>query len=934
VSGPSEHDYIVAFRDAMSAGGVPYSGEIIADGELHRIHVTGDKRGSRNGWLLLHIDERPAGAFGTWKGLTHKWTAEGLREMSAQERAEFARKAAEKRASKAAEEAARNAAAAALATSMWEAATDVADHPYLARKGVPSFGLRVGDYVKEFRPGADGVARQKRFKGALLIPLRDTTRAITSLQAVFPESTEISGQLRDKDFVYGGRKEGCFFTIGKPTERDGVLTVVVVEGYATGASVHIATGLAVIVAFDSGNLLPVARAARRLMPDARIVIAGDNDLWTRKPTGEAWNPGVEKGMAAAIDVEGLFVAPRFASDEGKPTDFNDLHQREGIDAVERQVLAALAPAPAAPADFVPPWDAVNPDNNGQEGPPPAVDEDDEACSDHFRVLGHDRDNIHVYQYRLKLIQSRPMTAWSESALITLAPLQWWEREFPKAGGGINTRTAHNWLMRMAERKGFFDPNCRRGRGAWHDDGRVVYHFGDRLLIDGVMQDGLKIDSSNVYEQSGRLRLPSNMALTSSEAKVIFTACEAFHWTRPASAILLAGWCALAPLGGALRWRPHIWLTGGAGSGKTTILDAVLYLMNGCAVYAQGNSTEAGIRQTLKTDAIPVMFDESEQNNDREVLRIQNILSMIRQSSTESDAKTLKGTTGGDAQIYDIRSMFCLSSIQVGMKHQADVERVSVLALKPKSEAKGQASENWRKIQAAIADLKASPDLPARLMRRSIDLLPVTLKNIGVFSQAAAEAFGTQRDGDQYGTMMAGAWSLFRDRPATLEEARAMIARYDWSDYLEGQEVDESEKALSALLGKLVRFKHTELSVYELIAAATNRPTESVRTVDADDAKAQLLRYGLRVEYTTSNLADARLMVAYSDNVPELAKLMADSPYATDLKGQLLRVKGAERTATVKRFLAAVSRAVSIPMTRVFDDLGEPELDPFGEDMPF
>jgi hypothetical protein len=151
----------------------------------------------------------------------------------------------------------------------------------------------------------------------------------------------------------------------------------------------------------------------------------------------------------------------------------------------------------------------------------------------------------------------------------------------------------------------------------------------------------------------------------TDSDLIYEVASSFGWSKPSSAILLTGWVALAPICGALHWRPNIWITGGAGSGKSTVLnDFVNYLMNGYAIYAQGNSTEAGIRQTLKWDALPVLFDESEQNNEREAMRVQQIIALIRQSSTESAARTLKGTQGGAAMDFMIRSMFCLSSIQV------------------------------------------------------------------------------------------------------------------------------------------------------------------------------------------------------------------------------------------------------------------------------
>src|SRR5690606_732307 len=107
-----------------------------------------------------------------------------------------------------------------------------------------------------------------------------------------------------------------------------------------------------------------------------------------------------------------------------------------------------------------------------------------------------------------------------------------------------------------------------------------------------------------------------------------------RWSMDGSAALLAGWCFLSPICGALPWRPHIWLTGGAGSGKTEVANSYVYSMvRGMGIQVDGGtSTEAGVRQELQSDAIPVLIDEAESNNLRERLKMENILALIRQAS--------------------------------------------------------------------------------------------------------------------------------------------------------------------------------------------------------------------------------------------------------------------------------------------------------------
>lgn len=179
------------------------------------------------------------------------------------------------------------------------AAPAPADHPYLVTKGIKPHGLRF-----------DGVN--------LLVPMRDTAGDLYSLQRIAPDG--------DKRFQPSGQVKGCYFSIGKLTKADGVL--IVAEGFATGASIHEATGQAVAVAFNAGNLLPVAEALRNKYPALRIIVAADDDVNT------PGNPGVTKATEAARAVGGLLAVPDFGANRpDKATDFNDLHQKVGAAAV-------------------------------------------------------------------------------------------------------------------------------------------------------------------------------------------------------------------------------------------------------------------------------------------------------------------------------------------------------------------------------------------------------------------------------------------------------------------------------------------------------------------------------------------------------------------------------------------------------------------------
>lgn len=371
-------DITEQFRMAMAEAGLRYDGPILADTDkVQRFTVDGDRKKSLNGWYVLYSDGVPAGEFGCWKrNVSATWCAKRGSDMTQAEREAANKRIDDARERRRQYELARQAEAAESAAITWEAAEPATDHPYLQRKHVQSYGLRVGRWTRvDQETGEIWMA----VDNALLVPVRDGKKLV-SLQAIFPNSDNALG--RDKDFLPGGKKRGCFYAIGKPANSNEP-TVVICEGYATAASIHEATGHPVVMAFDAGNLVPVAERIRANYPKGKIIIAADNDRWTTSPID---NPGVHYARLAAQSCGGHVVVPEFKDINTKPTDFNDLHALEGMDAVRMQIepKPASTPAPAndnAPAVFDPAaidWYAPFPDVNGKGKPKATIENVAEA----------------------------------------------------------------------------------------------------------------------------------------------------------------------------------------------------------------------------------------------------------------------------------------------------------------------------------------------------------------------------------------------------------------------------------------------------------------------------------------------------------------------------------------------------------------------------
>jgi putative DNA primase/helicase len=255
------------------------------------------------------------GSFGNWKGQERHRVEVDWRGISDAERAALEQRRRDQ-AERDAELRAQAAAQAAMtAAELWSSASREGDSLYLRRKGVEPEGCR---YLRD---------------GSIVIPLlrydQPRERALKALQVIRADGV--------KRFTKGFEKPGTCLRLGHVVVGE---PVVVCEGYATALSLRMALQrrLPVVVALDAGNLLPVAELLRALYPQSPLLVCADDDWRT------AGNPGREKAhklCRAVADAAYTWPIFRPRNRGPKDTDFNDLHQREGLDAVRRQLRHVL-----------------------------------------------------------------------------------------------------------------------------------------------------------------------------------------------------------------------------------------------------------------------------------------------------------------------------------------------------------------------------------------------------------------------------------------------------------------------------------------------------------------------------------------------------------------------------------------------------------------
>lgn len=314
-----------------------------ADGKFH--HFAPDKTKPKSQWMsyALHLDGLPyllVKDFHSHK--MHVIPLFDVKKASEEEKAKFQEQVKADKKERDKEEAEARAKAAAEAKRIWDEAKPARpDHPYLVAKGIKPHGLRQfsGEVTK---PNGE----RKKYTDVLVVPVK------FSGQLVGLQFINASG---DKWFLDGTPKKGAYCIIGEIGHADELR---IGEGFATCASIYEATDTPCAVAFDSGNLLAVAKELKLALPSVSLTVCADDDWKRTNAKGEPENWGLIKATEAARAVGAKLVVPKFGEGRGdKDTDFNDMARLCGLDAVR----ACFAPEEEDAAEkngATPPEDAA------------------------------------------------------------------------------------------------------------------------------------------------------------------------------------------------------------------------------------------------------------------------------------------------------------------------------------------------------------------------------------------------------------------------------------------------------------------------------------------------------------------------------------------------------------------------------------------------
>lgn len=521
-----------------------------------------------------------------------------------------------------------------------------------------------------------------------------------------------------------------------------------------------------------------------------------------------------------------------------------------------------------------------------------LSEVDNHSKDRMRGIFGGRDDL--------LMQNFPR--WSKGS----------DREAPRVIGWDGEGAAAA-MQRACAEKGVWNAFERvRGLGAWPDDeGGVTLHCGDAILYKGKWCPPGEIDDY-VYPSAPKVPRPLEERPKTAPGRLLLDLLDTWAWARgDLDAYLLMGWICGAMFGGAIDWRPLVWITGDKGTGKSTVQRAIRLVMGGeGAILQSTDATEAAVRQFLMQSTIPVALDEIEADADNR--RALSVIKLARQAA--SGGVVLRGGADHQGQEFRARSAFVFSSILVPPLLDQDISRIALLELNPLP--RGMTSpeiepRHWKQVGRA-------------LRARVLDQWPRMASTLELYRRALHDAGHDARGCDQFGTLLAMADLAMHDTPPDAERCDA------WARRLRAEAISDQtdqsadwQRMLNHLFGQHLDIyrggdRHT-LGRWVLAAAGLLDHPDPIR------ARAALPAYGLRLEGRGNT---ARLTIA--NGHPGLAGLFLGTHWHAGggQKGvwsqAAKRIPGSTVTGAL-RFDGVVSRGWQFSLSSVpnfFDERGD------------
>jgi len=507
-------------------------------------------------------------------------------------------------------------------------------------------------------------------------------------------------------------------------------------------------------------------------------------------------------------------------------------------------------------------------------------------------------------------------------------------DYQKIDGVFDADKASTAMYMACSEQGLFNPdNAVRGVGAWQtEDGELVYHMGDKLLIGGKTEQPGR-HGRHIYPAYPSIPAPAPEDHAENPVPELLKLLTTWNWQRPdLDPMVVLGLICVQMLGGALDWRPVFWITGGAGAGKSALQQLITMLHGQDGVISSEDPTKSGITSRLGHSSLPVCLDEREPDTDERSSKNSDIIALARIAA--SGGEWLRGSSDQTGSRGKVFSAFLFSSILIpGSMKPQDVQRLIQLNLNRLPE------------DAAPLDLQTPVWRAhgAALKRRLIDRWPTFARRKSIWRKALAGVGIHGRDADNWEVTIAmadmamnasmpdtddtdywcrlisSAWT--QTRADVTDDAEAMLL------HLKTQVLDLNRRGDNYTVAEWIMVAAGLPAAPESLLPLNNDPLPQEKQARRSKANETLARIGLRVVGEREN---AVLFIANA-KITGLNEMFKGTDWAGgSWRQSALRIEGASVCSVPKRLKGTSTRGVNIPISSINGMMSFP-LDRTGRD---
>lgn len=517
----------------------------------------------------------------------------------------------------------------------------------------------------------------------------------------------------------------------------------------------------------------------------------------------------------------------------------------------------------------------------------------------FIHLGYDDARHYFLPRGANIVKRISQGSFNKTKLLELAPLSWWCMQYMDKKG-FDVDVAIDTTIRDSERHGIFQPSRIRGTGVWMHGDRLVINNGNEVTDE--YGSPITPDTQFYYVKSDKRM--GNFSGEISTVEQGYRLTELFTtqgFETEFEALALLGWTLIAPFGGILRWRPHVWLTGPAKSGKSWILENIVQPMVSPFFHrGTGKTSSPGIYRSIKNTACPILLDEMEpgKNANKETIqKIEEKLELARNASSDfSSVFTLTSMSGsGLTEEFCVRSCFCFASILPYFSGEAIESRIILSRLKNIKLTRNKIAKTRELMTGGVmAD-------PMIYQRRIFRKLKFIIKNIDVANEIFLSETGDQRKSDNLAPIFAAIYALLNDTETVdVPKMKNLISTFINDLAIEKTTTESDEdRLLFELLDFTLQLSPGErVSIAELILEASNQ-AERI----SDERHNALQRNGIR-----TIVIEDKVYLAIASSHSAIKRILSDTMYHSNYY-EVLKRHEAKRITQTTRFAGQAKRAV-------------------------